>query len=139
MDDRRDSMDRIGDRPSPDRAGAALKAAKSTFLATQANRCGYLRVSFAAALDQRAIVVGIQFTLRPDREWHETETLIGLADLARDPDAAARRAFATLADHIATVGIAQLFRPAAPIGWDAQLPAAPQVPQARSAGIGRIL
>lgn len=139
MDDFEDSTVRIGDRPSPDRAGAALKAAKSAFLAIEAERCGYLRVSFAAALDQRAIVAAIQFTLRPGRDWHEAETLIGLAELARDPDAAARRAFANLADHIATVGIAQLFRPTTPVGWAAQLPAAPPASQGRTAGIGRIL
>lgn len=139
MDDPQNSMARIGDRPSPDRAGAALKAAKSAFLAAEAHRCGYLRVSFAAALDQRAIIAAAQFTLRPGREWHEAEALIGLADLARDPDAAARKAFATLADHIATVGIAQLFRPTTPIGWDAQLPPATQPPQVRTAGAGRFL
>ena len=59
---------------------------------------------------------------RPPRTFRpatsdEAETLIGLAELARDPDAAARRAFANLADHIATVGIAQLFRPTTPVGW----------------------
>lgn len=139
MDDPETTVPPMGGRPSPDRAGAALKAAKSAFLAAQAERCGYLRVSFAAALDQRAIVVAVQFTLRPGRDWHETETLIGLGELTRDPEAAAHRAFEQLADHIATVGIAQLFRPTTPIVRDARLPAAPQPPHARTAGMAEFL
>lgn len=138
MTDHDETALRSGDRPSPDRAGAALKLAKSAFLAAQADRCGYLRVSFAAALDQRAIVVAIQFTLPPGRDWHETETLIGLGELAQDPDRAADRAFDRLADHIATVGIAQLFRPTAPISREALLPPT-QPPQVRNAGMGRFL
>ena len=62
-----------------------------------------------------------------------------VTELRRSRVAAARKAFATLADHIATVGIAQLFRPTTPIGWDSQLPPATQPPQVGTAGAGRFL
>lgn len=90
----------------------ALQLAKSAFLEAQSERCGYLRVAFEPHPESGELAVDARFTLKPLREWHRVDTTIRLSDLAgSDPRPAVRRAFADLADGVATVSIAHLFRP----------------------------
>lgn len=88
-----------------------LRDAKTRFLADHRDRCGYLRITFAPADNHGAMVISALFTLQDDREWHNADARIDLRDLLSNPEAAVTKAFATLDDAIATVGIAQLFRP----------------------------
>lgn len=92
-------------------AANVLREAKTAFLADQNDRCGYLRVTFAPAEGCETLVVSALFTLPGGREWHTADARIAVTDLRQAPEPAVCRAFAQLADGIATVGIAQRFRP----------------------------
>ena len=96
---------------SPEAIGA-LQLAKSAFLGAQSERCGYLSVAIEPHSALGEVTVAARFTLRPRREWHQVDAFIPLADLeGGDPTASVTRAFRSLSDRIATIGIAQLFRP----------------------------
>jgi hypothetical protein len=92
-------------------AAAVLRDAKSAFLASHRDRCGYLKITFAPAEAYEALAISALFTLPGGREWHNADASIAVHDLRHAPEIAVSRAFAQLADGIATVGIAQRFRP----------------------------
>jgi hypothetical protein len=90
----------------------ALQDAKSAFLGAQAERCGYLSVAIEPHPEQGEVAVAARFTLRPRREWHRADASIPLAELeGSDPAPSIARAFRSLSDSVATIGIAHLFRP----------------------------
>lgn len=99
----------------------ALARAKSAFLGAQAERCGYLRVAFERHEEEGELAVAASFTLKPKREWHHVDAAIKLADLeGQAMQGSVDRAFRSLSDAVACVGIAHLFRPMgrdAPRAW----------------------
>lgn len=94
----------------------ALRNAKTSFFGAQADRCRYLRIGFEPHPEDDQLAVAAQFTLEPDREWHEANASISLSDLEGGDFAAIERAFETLAEKLRVAGIARHFRPQ---GFDA--------------------
>ena len=89
----------------------ALQHAKSAFLGAEAQRCGYLRVAFEPHPETGELGLAANFSLGPEREWHQVDASIKLSDLDADPRPAVRRAFADLSDGMRLVTIARHFRP----------------------------
>ena len=89
----------------------ALQHAKSAFLGAEAERCGYLRVAFDSHPETGELAVAADFSLGPEREWHQVDASIKLSDLEHDPRRAVRRAFADLSDGVRLAAIARHFRP----------------------------
>jgi len=89
----------------------ALQHAKSAFLGAEADRCGYLRVGFEPHPETGELAVAADFSLGPEREWHQVDASIKLSDLEHDPRRAVRRAFADLSDGVRLAAIARHFRP----------------------------
>ena len=89
----------------------ALQHAKTAFLGAEAERCGYLRVAFEPHPETGELAVAADFSLGPEREWHQVDASIKLSDLEHDPRPAVRRAFAHLSDGVRLAAIARHFRP----------------------------
>lgn len=101
----------IGTQLAP-AALTALQNAKTAFFGAQADRCGYLRIGFEPHPESGELSVAAQFTLRPNRDWHLVDASIKLSDLeASDPRAAIQAAFANLSESLATISMAERFRP----------------------------
>lgn len=89
----------------------ALQHAKTAFIGAEADRCGYLRVAFEPHPETGELAVAADFSLGPEREWHQVDASIKLSDLEHDPRRAVRRAFAALSDGVRLAAIARHFRP----------------------------
>ena len=89
----------------------ALQHAKSAFLGAEAQRCRYLRVAIESHPEKGELGLAADFSLGPEREWHQVDASSKRSDLDADPRPAVRRAFAHLSDSMRLVTIARHFRP----------------------------
>lgn len=91
----------------------AVEREKSMFVARNADRCSHLLVRYGPSEENDGILITAAFSLDEVRNWHQLETVVPLAELARQdgPDHGLITAFAELEDGISAARIARLFAP----------------------------